>query len=94
VVYPRHPQDERAEQTNRVGLEELLAKLPRKELKELCRGLGLDESGKEKRVLVERILGREAEEVAWEDRDSHQFFVPPAARWAKLQEAELLVDPR
>jgi type I restriction enzyme M protein len=32
------------------------------------------------------VAGGEDPEVAWEDRDYHQFFVPPAARWAKLQQ--------
>ncbi len=32
------------------------------------------------------IAGGEDPEVAWTDRDYHPFFVPPAARWAALQQ--------
>ncbi len=161
-----------------VKLDAILDALPRKELKDICRGLGLDDSGKQKAVIKARILGEEPEpaaakpgkiaktrkrreavhadddgqlelptggkltvaqlekylwsaadilrgsidssdyksfifgmlflkrlsdrfeeeaekliadgedeEVAWEDRDYHQFFVPPAARWATLQQS-------
>lgn len=39
-------------------LAELLNTLPRARLKELCRGLGLDDSGKAKASLVERLVAR------------------------------------
>jgi type I restriction enzyme M protein len=36
---------------------------------------------------AEKLIAEgEDPEVAWEDRDYHQFFVPPEARWAKLQQ--------
>lgn len=35
------------------------------------------------------VADGEDPEVAWEDRDYHQFFVPPEARWAKLQQQAL-----
>lgn len=40
-------------------LPEVLDKLSRAELKDVCRGLGLDDSGKEKAAIVARILGAE-----------------------------------
>ncbi len=37
---------------------------------------------------AEKLLAQgEPEEVAWEDRDSHQFFVPKRARWSEIQKA-------
>lgn len=44
--------------SRKANLEELLSKLSRDRLKELCSGLGLDESGREKALLVERLTGR------------------------------------
>lgn len=44
----------------RIGLPEILDKLSRDELKEVCRTAGLDDSGKEKAAIVERILGEPA----------------------------------
>lgn len=41
--------------------ETILAELSRDELKLLCKRLGLDTSGREKRVLVERLLGKRPE---------------------------------
>jgi type I restriction enzyme M protein len=35
---------------------------------------------------AEKLLGQgEPPEVAWEDRDYHQFFVPKRARWSEIQ---------
>ena len=42
---------------HRVKLDEPLADLPRARLKDLCRGLELDDSGKEKAPIVARLLG-------------------------------------
>lgn len=39
-------------------LDEMLGMLSREQLKELCRGLGLDDGGVEKAVIIERILGQ------------------------------------
>ncbi|MFO7564741.1 MAG: class I SAM-dependent DNA methyltransferase [Enhygromyxa sp.] len=69
----------------RVGLDELLAELPRKELKDVCRGLGLDDSGKEKRVIAERILGGERPVAAEAD--------PPMAK-AKKQASKKAASKR
>ena len=43
--------------SKKATLVALLPELPRDRLKEICRGLGLDDSGREKNLLVERILG-------------------------------------
>lgn len=44
--------------SKRATLAEVLPSLSRDRLKELCRGLGLDDSGKEKSALVERLTGK------------------------------------
>jgi type I restriction enzyme M protein len=37
---------------------------------------------------AEKLLSQgEPAEVAWEDRDSHQFFVPKRSRWSEVQKA-------
>ena len=43
--------------SKKAGLAEVLAPLSRERLKEVCRGLGLDDAGKEKAVLVDRLTG-------------------------------------
>ena len=43
--------------SRRAGLAELLGDLSRDRLKEICRALGLDDTGKEKASLVERLAG-------------------------------------
>ena len=43
-----------------VKLDGALGSRPRDRLKEMCRGLGLDDSGKEKAVIVERLMGGKA----------------------------------
>ena len=40
-----------------LSLEDLLASLKREQLKALCRKVGLDDSGREKRVIIDRLLG-------------------------------------
>jgi len=44
--------------SKRATLDEALADCSRDRLKELCRALGLDDGGKEKAALVDRIVGR------------------------------------
>jgi hypothetical protein len=44
-----------------VSVEEILGQLSRDDLKGICEGLGLDSSGKEKDVLMERISGDKME---------------------------------
>ena len=49
--------------SKRAGLSDALAPLSRDRLKEVCRALGLDDAGKEKAVLVERLTGVAAKVV-------------------------------
>ena len=44
--------------SRRAPLPEILDELPRTRLKEICRDLGLDDSGREKAVIIERLAGR------------------------------------
>ena len=44
--------------SRRAKLAEILGELKRARLKELCRALGLDDSGKAKAVIVERLTGK------------------------------------
>ena len=46
--------------SKKATLDDALADCARDRLKELCRALGLDDSGKEKAALVDRIVGRKA----------------------------------
>jgi type I restriction enzyme M protein len=43
--------------SKKATLPEILPELPRDRLKDVCRALGLDDGGKEKAVLVERLVG-------------------------------------
>ncbi|MDD5306646.1 MAG: type I restriction-modification system subunit M N-terminal domain-containing protein, partial [Deltaproteobacteria bacterium] len=43
--------------SRKAALEEILAGLKRERLKDLCRALGLDDSGKEKADIIERLTG-------------------------------------
>jgi hypothetical protein len=54
---------------HRVKLEEILGVLSRDRLKDICFGLELDETGREKSVLIERILGKDADEEDDGDED-------------------------
>ncbi len=47
--------------SRKVQPEEFLTLLARDDLKGLCSSLGLDESGREKQVLIDRLMGRETE---------------------------------
>ena len=55
-----------AAQSATVG--QMLASLPRSRLKELCRQRGLADGGKEKIVIVTRLLGGDVLNVAWQER--------------------------
>jgi hypothetical protein len=44
--------------SRKVPLAEVLGRLPRTRLKEICVALGLDDSGREKAFLIERLAGR------------------------------------
>lgn len=48
--------------SKRASFKRALETLKRKELKEICRAHGLDDSGRAKEVIIDRILGREEEE--------------------------------
>jgi adenine-specific DNA-methyltransferase len=50
--------------SRKVQPEEFLALFGRDDLKGLCGSLGLDESGREKQALIDRLMGREAETKA------------------------------
>jgi type I restriction enzyme M protein len=45
--------------SKKAGLEDILGQLNRESLKEICRTLELDDGGREKQVLVDRLLGKE-----------------------------------
>src|SRR5436305_8648404 len=44
--------------SRKAGLADILEDLPRTRLKEVCRALELDDSGREKAVLIARLTGR------------------------------------
>ena len=48
---------EAAAASKKAGLADILGGLARDRLKELCRALGLDDAGKEKAPLVDRLTG-------------------------------------
>lgn len=50
--------------SKKATLPEVLSELPRDRLKELCRALDLDDSGREKSALVERLCGAKTNGVA------------------------------
>ena len=63
-------------------LDALLGGMKRERLKELCRALGLDDAGKEKAEIVERLTGRgsveRTEPAAVEGRDAKRPALPEA----------------
>ena len=64
------------------GLAEVLEPLPRTRLKEICRALDLDDSGREKAVLVARLTGKASESkpaAAPASPVASPSAVPPAA---------------
>ncbi|HEX3532224.1 MAG TPA: N-6 DNA methylase [Thermoanaerobaculia bacterium] len=46
--------------SRKAGLKDILEDLPRARLKEICREIGLDDSGREKAVLIARLTGRDS----------------------------------
>jgi type I restriction enzyme M protein len=50
--------------SHRARLDEVLPALSRDRLKAICRDLGLDDSGREKGVLISRLLGHDGEAAA------------------------------
>ena len=65
--------------SHRAQLAEPLGEYPRDRLKELCRKLDLEDGGKEKAPIVERLLGRAPEPVESDDE--------PVAVFCKIDEA-------
>ncbi len=57
----------------RARLRDFLPQLTRDELKHLCVSNGLDDGGREKQVLIDRLLGREADAAA----DAEEASPPP-----------------
>ncbi|MEZ4402571.1 MAG: class I SAM-dependent DNA methyltransferase [Kofleriaceae bacterium] len=68
---------------HRVKLDEPLAAYPRARLKDLCRGLDLEDSGKEKAPIVARLLGLAPEPEAAVERDADDAPAPAKAAKAK-----------
>jgi type I restriction enzyme M protein len=62
----------------RVGFADVLARLSRDELKQICRDQGLDDSGREKQLLVDRILGRPNGEVEPDEAEASEAEVAPS----------------
>jgi type I restriction enzyme M protein len=46
--------------SKKARLEAILGDLSRERLKEICRGIGVDDSGREKQALIERLTGASA----------------------------------
>ena len=59
--------------SRRIDTEAILACLYRDDLKALCQAAGLDDSGRAKQILVDRLLGRE--------REVRPFWVQPKAAY-------------
>ena len=71
AVPDRHSTDALAEALNAapsLQLDPILLALRRPRLQEMCRSLGLDDSGREKSVLVQRIGGEASGPVKQNDR--------------------------
>ncbi|MBK7538832.1 MAG: N-6 DNA methylase [Myxococcales bacterium] len=85
--------DAAAASSRKVALEVVIAAYPRDRLKELCRALGLDDSGKEKATLVDRLLGSERLDAAPAD-DTPAPAEKPAAAPAKRGRAAKAGDEK
>lgn len=70
----------------RARLRDLLPELSRDELKEICLELGLEDHGREKQVLIDRIFGREAD-------DDEPPLIPPGATPQLVDSRSLLIRP-
>lgn len=62
--------------SKRARLSELLGRLSRETLKESCRQLGLDDSGREKAVLVSRLIGEEQDKKSLRPSKPEQLIHP------------------
>ena len=68
--------------SNQVRLDDILQAFPRVRLKALCRGFDLDESGREKALLVERLTGTSAAARGTDDSATEDVASPLSARRA------------
>ena len=71
--------------SRKARLDEMLLRLSRNRLKELCRVFGLDDAGRKKADLVTRLVGPAAAAPVWESqnvasRDNGGIVPPPASR--------------
>ena len=64
--------------SKRATLAELLPDLSRDRLKELCRALGLEDGGREKSVIVERLVGRSSTTVLSDEPPRLDRSTPPS----------------
>jgi type I restriction enzyme M protein len=83
--------------SKRATLADVLPTLSRDRLKELCRALGLDDSGKEKSALVERLAGKAGTQTTHpaapakaKPNDGARSKPPPAAPVVELASGERL----
>jgi type I restriction enzyme M protein len=63
--------------SRKVGLAEALAGLSRDRLKELCRALGLDDGGRDKAPLVERLTGQAAAQLTPDGKNGRNAKAAP-----------------
>ena len=90
-VADRRVKDELVEaiaRSKKATLVALLEKLPRSTLKDVCREMDLDESGREKAVLVERIVGGDGQPSSEESGLDPLQITPPTSREAHGGRAE------
>ena len=68
--------------SRKLRLESVLGDMSRDRLKEICRGLGLDDGGREKVEIIGRILAgqSDAAKKAWETRRGARTNGPPSGR--------------
>ena len=82
--------------SRKARLEEMLLRLPRDRLKELCRVFGLDDSGRKKADLVARLMGPAAASPASESRNvasrDDGGIGPPAASRPAAEASEPSAD--
>ncbi len=72
--------------SKKVGFGQLLGQLSRDELKAICRALGLDESGREKEPIVQRILGADGEAAPKEASPAEPSSAAPAPKAKRAKE--------
>jgi type I restriction enzyme M protein len=80
--------------SKKATLHEVLSILPRERLKELCRGLGLDDSGKEKAVIIERLAGSPVSAPEKAEKPAPAAKAPSSAKPAAPEPIDLGPDTR